>query len=127
MTVKPELESSNSLFDKFKLLLAVAIVIASVVGYYWFAQYPAIYRWLGLLAALGLAFVVAYTTPKGKSAWNFLLTSRIELRKVVWPTKPETVQTTIAVLVVVVVLGLFMWGLDAVLLWATEKLTGAGA
>lgn len=124
MSVKPEIESGGGLLDTLKLIVAFGLVVAGVVGYYWFIDQPAIYRWLGLLGALLLGFGVAYTTRKGKSAWHFITTSRIEVRKMVWPTKQETMQTTFFVLLLVVILGLFMWGLDFFLLWATEKLTG---
>lgn len=124
MSVKPEIEAGGSTLDTIKLLFAVLLLLGGVVGFYWFASEPAIYRWLGLLGAAVVALLVAYTTVLGKNAWQFMQTSRLEVRKMVWPNRQETIQTTLAVVLVVVVLGLFMWGLDALLGWATRLLVG---
>ena len=126
MSVKPEIQTSGGAFDAVKLVVAALLLIGGVGAFYYFGDQPDIYRWLGLLALAGIAFGVAYATPQGKSAWSFLQTSRIEVRKMVWPSRQETVQTTLAVLAVVVILGLMMWVLDIGLFAATQALTGQG-
>jgi len=107
-------------------LLAVAIVLTSVVGFYYFESAPTALRSLGVLVALALAALVALQSLQGQSIWKFIQSARIELRKVVWPTREETIQTTIAVLVFALIGGTFFWLLDVLLLWLTGKVTGQG-
>jgi preprotein translocase subunit SecE len=121
-----KVEPSPTLFDAAKLFLAVAIVLASVVGFYYFENAPIALRSLGVLVALALAALVALQSLQGQSIWKFIQSARIELRKVVWPTREETIQTTIAVLVFALIGGTFFWLLDVLLLWLTGKITGQG-
>jgi len=65
-------------------------------------------------------------TAMGREMWQFIQTSRVELRKVVWPSRQDTTQTTLAVIVFVIILGVFFWGLDMGLWWVTKTLTGQG-
>jgi preprotein translocase subunit SecE len=83
-------------------------------------------RWLIVLAGFGVACAIAMQSSYGRDFWQFVQTSRIELRKVVWPNRQETLQTTLVVLVFVLVSGLFFWLLDMVLAWITKQLTGQG-
>jgi preprotein translocase subunit SecE len=83
-------------------------------------------RSLGVLVALGLAAVVALQSMQGQSLWKFIQAARIELRKVVWPTREETIQTTIAVMVFALIMGVFFWLLDLFLLYVSSKITGQG-
>ena len=117
----------SSGFDTFKLVLAVAILAAGVYGFYFWAAQPLFYRVGGMLLVVTLAAVIAAQTAIGGAAWDFIVTSRTEVRKVVWPTRTETVQTTLYVMVVVVVIGIILWLLDMFLLWAVKLLTGQGS
>lgn len=126
MSVKPEIETQSSPLDVVLLALSLALLVGSIAGFYYFEAYPDWQRWAGVLVAAGLAIVIALQTHMGKSAAAFIRGSQIELRKVVWPTKPETTQTTIAILIVVFILGLLLWGLDSLLLLGTKFLTGQG-
>ena len=100
-------ETNQSGIDIVKLLFAIAIVVAGLYGFYAYAdQYILLYRVLALVALVAVALVVAYQTSGGKTLWSYLQASRAELRKVVWPTRTETTQTTIIVVVVVSVTGL---------------------
>jgi preprotein translocase subunit SecE len=121
-----KVEPSATLFDAAKLLLAVAILVAAVLGFYYFESAPLALRSLGVLVALGLAAVVALQSMQGQSIWKFIQAARIELRKVVWPTREETIQTTVAVLIFALIGGTFFWLLDVLLLWLTSKITGQG-
>jgi len=112
--------------DKLKLLAALAVVVLSVVGFYAVAEYPVLYRVIGLLIGLGVAVAIAYTSAPGRSFLGFVEDSRTEVRKVVWPTRQETMQTTLIVMVIVVIIGLFLWLLDWGLGVAFRTLTGIG-
>jgi preprotein translocase subunit SecE len=112
--------------DKVKLGIAIVIVIAGVVGYYLLADQALWVRWLAVVASLALAAVVVALSRYGTEFRRFLELSRIELRKVVWPTRDETLKTTAVVFLFVAVAGVFFWLLDLVLAWATRTLTGTG-
>ena len=115
--------------DTVKLLLSIAILVAGIVGFYALPNWPIWGRWLLVLAALGAGSFVAFQSAQGKSFWDFVYGSRIELRKVVWRDRdaPKTTQVALLVFVVVALLTLFFWGLDALLGWLTRYLTGQGA
>ena len=112
--------------DKVKLAVAVLIVIAGVAGYYLLADQAAWMRWLSVIASLVLAAVVVAFSRYGSEFRRFVELARIELRKIVWPTRQETLQTTLVVFGFVIVAGIFFWLLDLALAWATKALTGSG-
>jgi preprotein translocase subunit SecE len=114
------------MFDTVKLLLAVAILLGSIVAYYYYANESALLRSIGVFVAFLVALWVAFQSAQGKTLWAFIQGSRIELRKVVWPTREETVQTTIIVLVFAAIMATGFWLLDLFLLWFTTFLTGQG-
>ena len=120
-------QQSASPLDTAKLIFAVAIVVGGLAGFYYLAEWPIWARWLVVLAMLGLGTVVALQSQPGKAFWEFVQGSRIELRKVVWRDRdaPPTVQVALLVFVVVAILTLFFWGLDALLAalvrWATVR------
>ncbi len=118
-----KVETKESSFDTVKLVIALLIVIASIVGYYYFADYSQLFRVLGILGAVGVAVAIAFQTEKGRRVWAFVHDSQIEVRKVVWPTKQETIQTTLIVIVMVFIVGLFLWLLDMFLSWIVQLLT----
>ena len=121
-----KVEDQPTFIDTVKLFLAVLIVLVAFVGYYYFADSPVLLRALGLVAAFGVGIWIALQSVQGQSIWKFIQSSRVELRKVVWPTREETIQTTIAVLVFALIMGVFFWLLDLLLLYLTSKLTGQG-
>ena len=112
--------------DKAKLAVAVLIVVAGVAGYYVLANQAAWMRWLSVIASLVLAGVVVAFSRYGSEFRRFVELARIELRKIVWPTRQETLQTTLVVFGFVIVAGIFFWLLDLALAWATKALTGTG-
>lgn len=113
--------------DKLKLLVAVLLVIAGVAGFYFFADAPAVVRVLSVIAGVVLAGVVAGMSAPGRQFFRFALDSRDEARKVVWPTRKETVQMTGVVMAFVVVMALFMWAVDGILLWLVKLAMGQGS
>ena len=125
MVAKAEAEAPNKA-DTFKLVLAVATLIAGITGFYYFETEALLYRVLGLLAFVIVALLFVYFTQLGQSVVGFGRESRAELRKVVWPTRQETVQTTLMVIVAVILIGIFLWLVDMFLLWAVQLLTGQG-
>ncbi len=112
--------------DKFKLTLAILIVAIGIGGFYYFSDHE-LARWLSLLAAAGLALAVAMQSAQGKAAWAFAKEARLELRKVVWPTPRETMQVTIVVFVMVLLVAVFLWAVDWVLFEIVQALTGQGS
>ncbi|MGB1092739.1 MAG: preprotein translocase subunit SecE [Oceanobacter sp.] len=119
-----ETKAGGSPLDLLKWLVAVVLFAAAVVGNYYFAEEPLLYRVLGVVALMLVSFGVAFTTEKGKSFAHMLKEANIERRKVVWPTKQETTQMTLVVLAVVVLMAIILWGLDALLGWAISALIG---
>ena len=120
------LETKSSGLDTAKLLGAIVLMIAGVFAYYWYSSQSEILRTGYVIIGLVLALLLAWQTRLGHSTWGFIQSSRNEVRKMVWPTREETLQTTIAVIVVVVFTGILMWLLDIFLFWALHGLTGQG-
>jgi len=113
--------------DSLFLAAAAILIAGGMTSFYYFAgDVPAVVRLLGLLAAIGVALALAYRTALGQTVWSFILGSRTELRKVVWPTKQESLQVTLMIAVVVLIMALLLWGLDSSLLWLVKRLTGQG-
>ena len=112
--------------DTLKLVAAAGVLIGGIVAYYYYADVAVVLRAIGVLVALGLAVLILLQSTQGKTLLRFINAARVELRKVVWPTREETVQTTMAVMVFTLIMGLFFWFLDLFLLWFTRLLTGQG-
>lgn len=124
MNAKAERESSVT--DTVKLVVAVLIFLVGVAGFYYYNDELLLYRVLGLIAVGGVAVGISMTTSTGRDLWAFARDSRQELRKVVWPTKQESLQTTGVVLVMVVLVGVFLWLLDTFFFWAINSLLRPG-
>ncbi len=112
--------------DKIKLAVAVLLIAAGIAGFYYYADQALLYRVLGLLVAVGVSLFIALQTQVGMDSWNFGRSAVLEVRKAVWPSRQETVQTTLLVMVMVVIMGLLLWLFDMFLLWAVKLLTGQG-
>jgi preprotein translocase subunit SecE len=121
-----KLEAQGSKMDTLKLAVVVVLLLAGVAGFYYFADQMLLLRVLGLLAMVGVALAVGLQTEKGRVLAGFVGDARNEVRKVVWPTRAETVQTSLAVFAVVIVVGIMLWLFDMFLLWAVRFLTGQG-
>jgi preprotein translocase subunit SecE len=125
MTEQVQQQGATAL-DAAKLAAGVAIVVAGVAAFYLLAAQPIWLRWIIVLAGVVLGALVSLQSFQGKTFWAFVQSARVELRKVVWPNRQETMQVTIVVFVMVIVLSLFFWGLDSLLGLLTRWLTGAG-
>lgn len=113
-------ETEVSKLDTAKLAIALVLVIGAMVAFYLYPEQSTLLRTLGLLVAVGIAGAIAYRTDKGRQIWGFFQDSQVEVRKVVWPTRQETVQTTLLVVVMVIIVAIFMWLLDMFLGWAIQ-------
>ena len=111
-------------FDALKWLLVVALVAAGVVGNSYFAEQALLYRVLGLVALAAMALFVSVNTAKGNAFYTLLQESLVEVRKVVWPTRQETNQTTMIVVAVVIIMGILLWLLDTFLGWLASLIIG---
>ena len=112
--------------DALKLLLAAAALVGGVVAYYVYADQPQVLRVLMVLGGLILGLVLMYLSQPGRELWNYVQSSRVELRKMVWPTRTETWRTTLVVFVFVLALGVFFWLVDMGLAWGARHVTGQG-
>jgi preprotein translocase subunit SecE len=119
-------DTQASSLDTIKLSLAALLLGAAVFAFYWYADQSLLLRVLGLMGVALVSIFIALQTQVGRSAWMFIGNTRTEVRKVVWPTRAETTQTALAVLFVVLLMGVVLWLLDMVLLWAIRLLTGQG-
>ena len=110
-----------------KLVVAILLVLAGVAGFYVLSSQAVWLRWLAVVGGIVLGGVVIAFSRYGTDLKQFVALSRIELRKIVWPNRQETGMTTLVVLGFVLVAGLFFWGVDLVLAWATQALTRQGS
>lgn len=122
MNVKAEAKDSR--FDLVKWLVVAALVVVGVVGNQYFSAEPVLYRVLSLVALGAVAAFVAFQTARGQAFAVLLKEARVEIRKVVWPTRQETTQTTLIVVAVVLVMALLLWGLDSLLGWLVSLIVG---
>ena len=124
MNAKVETESSAQ--SNLMLFIGIAILLGSIYAFYHFEEQLLVVRVLALLAATGVAIFIAAQSAAGKTVMGFISGAHSEVRRVVWPTRTETVQTTLAVLFIVLLVGIALWLLDMFLLWAIQQLTGQG-
>ena len=122
-----KVETGASALDTVKLAGAVAILVAGIAAFYLMSTSPLALRWVIVLASLAAGIFVALQSVQGRTFWEFVQGSRVELRKVVWPTRQETLQTTLVVFVAILAMGIFFWVLDWILGSVTAALTGRGS
>jgi preprotein translocase subunit SecE len=122
MNVKAEAKDSR--YDLLKWFAVAAFVVVGVFGNQFYSAEPILYRVLALLVIAAASTFVALQTAKGQSFFNLVKEARIEIRKVVWPTRQETTQTTLMVVAVVLVMALLLWGLDSLLGWIVSLIVG---
>ncbi|MBK9131386.1 MAG: preprotein translocase subunit SecE [Gammaproteobacteria bacterium] len=113
--------------DKIKFLLAALIVAGALGAFYYYGEDTSLLlRVLGLLVAIGVASAVFFQTAAGQHTWAFIGEARTEVRKVVWPTRKETIQTTLVVMGMVLVTAVILWIFDSFLTWLVKLFTGQG-
>ncbi|MFD2232031.1 preprotein translocase subunit SecE [Alkalimarinus sediminis] len=119
-----KVEVAESRFDSLKWVVVVALVVVGVAGNHYFADHSLLYRVLALLLLAGVAGFFALQTAKGQKFAVLLKDAKSEIRKVVWPTRQELTQTTLIVIVFVLVVALILWGLDSLVSWLVSGLIG---
>jgi preprotein translocase subunit SecE len=112
--------------DKIKLLVAFLLVAAGIAGYYYLHDSPSVLRLVSILVGLLLAAGVAWTSESGRRFFTFGRDSVAEAKRVVWPTRKETIQTTAVVIAFAVTMALFLWAVDASLMVVVNKMMGRG-
>lgn len=123
MAFKTDMQDKSS-FDWIKWLAVFLLFAAGLFANSYYSAQPWPLRLLGWLALLGIITAIVLQTRQGKVAFNFVRESRAELRKVFWPTRQETMQTTLFVAAMVIILALILWAIDGGLMWAIGWLTG---
>ena len=115
-------ETTGASLDWLKWVVVFAILGGGVFGNWYFGEQSLLYRVAALLVLAVAAFFVAIQTEKGGNAWTLIKEARGEIRRVVWPTRDETVQTTMIVLVLVLIFALILWLLDSGLSWVVSMI-----
>ena len=118
----PNVETVSTVADKAKLALAIAVVLAGIAGFYFLEQKPMVVRVAAVLGGLVLGFAVAWFSEPGRRFIGFARESYTETRRVVWPDRKETLQTTLAVFAFVFTMALFLWIVDKSLEWVLYDL-----
>ena len=119
-------ETQSSPFDMLKWLIVIALLGGVVAGNYIYEDQSVLYRAIAAVVLVAIAGFVASSTEKGSTFLTFAKDSRMEVRKVVWPTRQEATQTTLIVLAATVVMSLILWGLDGIIVRVVSFITGLG-
>jgi preprotein translocase subunit SecE len=112
--------------ERIKIAVAALIAVGGLFAYYALADQALVIRLLALLGAFGAAVALMAFTEAGRTFLAFARESWEEAKRVVWPTRKETLQTTGVVFLFVFTMALFLWVVDTGLLWVTQKLLGTG-
>jgi preprotein translocase subunit SecE len=116
--------ATGSSLDWLKWLVVLALLGGGVYGNWYYQDESLLIRVVALLALAGVAALVAVQTERGRTTWNLIKEARSEIRRVVWPSNQETTQTTLVVLVLVLIFALILWGLDSLLSWFVSSVIG---
>jgi len=112
-----QVQTVSTTGDKIKLVGAAALVVAALAAYYLLSKQGVIAQWGGLLLGLGVAVAVFFTSETGKELFAFGRDAWREVKKVVWPSRKESVQMTAYVFAFVLVMAIFLWLSDKTLEW----------
>ncbi|MCK5727587.1 MAG: preprotein translocase subunit SecE [Methylococcales bacterium] len=126
MSVQASAEETTNVLDIIKQIIAILLVVAGMAAFYYFSEILLLYRVLALVVVVALAIGLFFTTGAGQNIWVFMLEAKLEVRKVVWPTREETIRTTLLVFGMVFLVGLGLWLLDMFLFWGIRLLTEQG-
>jgi len=124
--MRTSVQTTAAIPDLAKWTGAFAILASGIAGFYYWSDESLLLRVIGLLVLSAAAVFVAVQTEKGRAAWDFVRESHTEVRKVVWPTRKETTQTTLIVIAMVGLVAVILWILDGLLAWLVKLLLGTG-
>ena len=110
--------------NKSYLMLSIGVLITGMILFYYYSDVRLFYRVIGMISVVILSAFIAYQSDFGKLVYSYVTDSRVELKKVTWPTKQETTQTTLGVIFVVIIVGILLWLFDMLLGWAIGTLYG---
>ena len=113
---------SNNMY----LIFSIGVLLFGMFLFYYFDDIRLFYRVLGMLSILVLSGFIGYQSDFGKLVYTYITDSKVELKKVTWPTKQETTQTTLGVIFIVIIVGILLWLFDMLLGWAIGTLYGVG-
>ena len=119
-------QTTGSVPELAKWIGAFAILIGGIAGFYYWSDESLLLRVIALLVLTAAAVFVAVQTEKGRAAWDFVREAHTEVRKVVWPTRKETTQTTLIVIAMVALVAVILWILDGFLAWVVKLMLGTG-
>ena len=117
-----QIEVEEEVLDKLKLTAAALIVVAAIAVFYVFGGSSALLSTGIVIVSVIVGAGVALTSEPGRNAWQFAVGTRMEVRKVVWPSRRETIQSTMVVIALVILIGLYLWLLDMLSLWTVYDL-----
>lgn len=116
MGANSDIKKNRRPIEIVKWLIVFLLLITAIIGNYYYRNVNLPLRTLIIFIIISLAAGMALLTKKGKASLEFAREARIEMRKVIWPTRQETLQTTLMVAAVTLVMSLILWGLDSILL-----------
>ena len=119
-------QAAGTFPDAAKWFGAFVILAGGIAGFYYWSDESLLLRVIGLLLLSAMALFVAVQTEKGRATWDFVREAHTEVRKVVWPTRKETTQTTLIVIAMVGLVAIIMWILDGLLAWLVKLALGTG-
>lgn len=118
-----KIQEQFNMFDILKWVLVLILIVGGLSANYYFAEQPLPIHIIGWLILAPLTLFIFFQTEKGRVAWDFLRDARVEMKKIIWPSRQETVQTSVLVIGLVIIMGLILWCIDSILLWIVSKLT----
>ena len=110
--------------NKSYLMLSIGVLITGMILFYYYSDVRLFYRVVGMISVVIFSAFIAYQSDFGKLVYSYVTDSKVELKKVTWPTKQETTQTTLGVIFVVIIVGILLWLFDMLLGWAIGTLYG---
>ena len=110
--------------NKSYLMLSIVVLITGMILFYYYSDVRLFYRVVGMISVVIFSAFIAYQSDFGKLVYSYVTDSKVELKKVTWPTKQETTQTTLGVIFVVIIVGILLWLFDMLLGWAVGTLYG---
>ena len=125
--MRTSVHATGAFPDLAKWIGAFVILVSGIAGFYYWSDESLLLRVIGLLVLSAAALFVAVQTEKGRATWDFVRESHTEVRKVVWPTRKETTQTTLIVIAMVGLVAVIMWLLDGLLAWLVKLMLGTEA